>query len=107
MTEGPVRRFGGQSMVAPLRRVLVRRPRPADLAAWEAFGWRSAPDPVAIVVEHETFCAALEQAGAEVILAEGNVEGDPDAIYMYDPALVTDAGAILLRSGRRRAARSP
>ncbi|MGQ0668159.1 MAG: dimethylarginine dimethylaminohydrolase family protein [Actinomycetota bacterium] len=100
MTEGPGRRFGGQSMVAPLRRVLVRRPRPADLAAWEAFGWRSAPDPVEIVVEHETFCAALEQAGAEVILAEGNVEGDPDAIYTYDPALVADAGAILLRSGK-------
>lgn len=93
-------RFGGQSMVAPLRRVLVRRPSPADLAAWEAFGWRSAPDPVEIVVEHAAFCEALEEAGAEVILAEGSVEGDPDAIYTYDPAIVTDAGAILLRSGK-------
>ena len=92
--------FGGQSNVAPLRRVLVRRPRPEDLKAWREYGWRAEPDPVRIVEEHEAFGAELERAGAEVVLAEEPVEGDPDAIYCYDTALVADAGAVLLRSGK-------
>jgi N-dimethylarginine dimethylaminohydrolase len=28
------------------------------------------------------------------------VAGDPDAIYTYDPTLMTDVGAILLRPGK-------
>jgi len=42
----------------------------------------------------------LEQAGAEVLLAESSAEGNPDAIYTYDPALVSDEGALLLNPGK-------
>ena len=31
--------FGGQSQVAPLRRVLVRSPETVDMGRWRAFGW--------------------------------------------------------------------
>ena len=41
----------------------------------------------------------LERAGAEVILAEGE-RGNPDAIYAYDPLLVGEQGAVLLRPGK-------
>ena len=34
-----------------------------------------------------------------MILAEGE-PGNPDAIYVYDPCLVTDDGAVLLRPGK-------
>jgi N-dimethylarginine dimethylaminohydrolase len=50
--------------------------------------------------EHEAFRAQLEEAGAEVILAETPVPMCPDSIYVYDPALVTDEGALLLRPGK-------
>ena len=93
--------------MAPLRRVLVRRPRPEDLGAWREYGWRAEPDPVRMVEEHEAFCAELERADAEVLFAEERVEGDPDAIYCYDTALVADAGAILLRSGKPGRRREP
>ena len=59
-------------MTAPLRRVLVRPPQAADLADF----------------------------GAEVVYAEEPLPGALDAIYAYDPALVADAGAILLRPGK-------
>ena len=87
-------------MSAPLRRVLVRRPSRAALASWRAYGWRAEPDAARIEAEHDAFCGALADAGAEVVLADASVDGNPDAIYVYDPALVTDAGAILLRPGK-------
>ena len=93
-------RFGAQSMTGRLRRVLVRAPRPEDAALWRAYGWRAEPDPAELAREHEAFRALLAEAGAEVVLAETPHGPDPDAIYAFDPALVADAGAILLRPGK-------
>ena len=89
-----------QSMTAPLRRVLVRAPRPEDLGGWRMCGWRAAPDAAGIAREHEAFCSLLEDAGAEVVLADSKAEGNPDAIYTYDPALVANEGALLLNPGK-------
>ena len=87
-------------MTAPLRRVLLRAPEPAHLRSWREFGWRAEPDPVGIAREHEALCESLARAGAEVILAEAPVKDDPDAIYVYDPALIAHDGAVLLRPGK-------
>jgi dimethylargininase len=87
-------------MTARLRRVLVRAPRAEDLSGWQACGWRAEPDAAGIAREHEAFCAVLESAGVEVVLAESAAEGNPDAIYTYDPALVSDEGALLLNPGK-------
>jgi len=46
--------------------------------------------------EHEAFRALLADAGAEVVVAATPHSLDPDAIYVYDPALVTDDGAVIL-----------
>lgn len=88
-----------QSMTAPLRRVLVRPPG-ADLSRWREYGWRAEPDAARIAEEHEGLCAALERAGAEVVVGEPPPDGNLDAIYVFDPALVTNAGAFLLRPGK-------
>jgi N-dimethylarginine dimethylaminohydrolase len=87
-------------MTAPLRRVLVRAPRPDDAALWQAYGWRFEPDPGAMAAEHEAFRELLGTEGAAVIVGETPHGPDPDAIYAYDPAIVADAGAILLRPGK-------
>jgi dimethylargininase len=94
------RLYGCQSMTGELRRVLVRAPRAEDLHGWRACGWRGEPDPIGIAREHEAFCALLEDAGAEVVLGESTAAGNPDAIYTYDPALVSDEGALLLNPGK-------
>ena len=86
-------------MTAPLRRVFVRRPS-ADVSRWREFGWRSEPDPARLASEHEGLCAALEDAGAELVVGEPAPGGNLDAIYVFDPALVSDAGVILLRPGK-------
>jgi dimethylargininase len=86
-------------MWGELRRVLVRRPLPEDVSAWEAYGWRAAPDPGAAQAEHEAFCTLLEDAGAEIVVSEHD-PGNPDAIYTYDPTLVGRDGAVLLLPGK-------
>jgi len=92
--------YGCQSMTGELRRVLVRAPRADDLHGWCGCSWRAEPDARRIAEEHEAFCSLLEEAGAEVVYAESPAEGNPDAIYTYDPALVADEGALLLHPGK-------
>jgi N-dimethylarginine dimethylaminohydrolase len=76
--------------------VLVRRP-PGDCSDWERYRWLAAPDEKALAAEHEELCAVLADAGTEVVVVEPTTL---DAIYVYDPALVADEGAVLLRPGK-------
>jgi N-dimethylarginine dimethylaminohydrolase len=95
--------FGVTSMIAPLRRVLVRRP--ATSGDWQGAGWR-VPDAVALLRQHEELCALLERLGAQVEVAAA-LEGQVDAVYMHDPLLVTARGGIPLRMRKPGRAREP
>ncbi len=90
-----------------LRRVYLRPPEAQSLASWEAFGWHHAPDLRSIEREHLAFRERLAEAGAEVVTGTTPVPGDPDAIYVCDPVLITDAGAIMLRPGKVKRREEP
>ena len=83
-----------------LRRVYVRPPEPEAGRRWREYGWRAEPDPARAAAEHEAFRAQLAAAGADVVVGTTAAPGDPDAIYAYDPVLMTPAGAILLRPAK-------
>jgi N-dimethylarginine dimethylaminohydrolase len=89
-------------MVEPLRRVLVRRPDPsfgaADPARWH---YTARPDLEIAQQEHDALVAILRQAGAEVLYHDAPLPDHADAIFTHDPAIVTDAGAILLKMGKK------
>lgn len=93
--------YGSQSMITPLRRVLVRRPDEAfgraDPALWH---YTSRPNLALAQQEHDAFVASLGQAGVEVIYHDESQPERADAIFVHDPALVTDQGAIILRMGK-------
>jgi N-dimethylarginine dimethylaminohydrolase len=55
---------------------------------------------VGLAEEHEAFCGLLTDTGAEVLVGQTPVGVCPDQIYVHDPALVTDRGAVLLRPGK-------
>jgi N-dimethylarginine dimethylaminohydrolase len=86
--------------------VLVRPPQAADAERWQEYGWRAEPDVAAAAAEHKALREILERAGGEVIVAEGQ-RGNPDAIYAYDPLLVGEGGAVLLRPGKHGRLREP
>ena len=96
-----MRTFGAQSMVAPLHEVMVKRPGPAFGRAFDepTHGFLRPVDLPRAQAEHDGFAAALRQLG--VTVHELGVETyDPDLSYTFDASLVTDRGAILLRSGK-------
>jgi dimethylargininase len=95
------RHYGSQSMIAPLRTVLVKRPEEAfaveDPAAWH---YTARPELAIAQQEHDALVALLRHAGAEVIYHDEPQPGRADAIFAFDPALVTDHGAIILSMGK-------
>jgi dimethylargininase len=79
--------------------VLVRPPLAEDVERWREAGWRAAPDHSAAAAEHEVLRGLLEEAGVEVVVSRHD-PGNPDAMYVYDPVLVSERGAVLLRPGK-------
>jgi dimethylargininase len=96
-----MRNYGSQSMIGPLRKVLVKRPDEAFAAA-DPVQWHYAARPKLerAQQEHGELVALLRRSGVEVFFHDTPQPGRADAIYVYDPALVTDAGAILLSMGK-------
>ena len=98
-----MREYGSQSMIAPLRKVLVKRPgrafAGADPARWH---YTARPDLDEARQEHDAFVQILLEAGAEVFYHDEPQPDRADAIYVYDPAIVTDQGAIVLRMGKEQ-----
>jgi dimethylargininase len=86
-------------MTGALERVLVRSPHPQAAESWRELGWRAAPDPAALALEHEAFCALLADAGAAIVRGAGDPD-NLDSIYAFDPALMTRHGVLLLRPGK-------
>ena len=93
------RSYGAQSMIASLRRALVHLPdsefTPENL---EAYGLDPLPALEPALEEQRTFIAALEARGVEIEYLEEHAGVQCSATY--DPALVTNAGAVMMTSGR-------
>ena len=96
-------RYGSTSMVAPLKRVLVRRP--ATSGDWADAGWRT-PDATKLERQHEQFVELLDGLGVEVELAEA-LDGQVDAVYMHDPLIMGRSGAIPLNMAKPARTREP
>ncbi len=93
------KRFGAQSMIAPLRRVLVHIPGGEYTRQnWLAWGYSGEPNLEVARREHEAFIQILRDAGVEIDLLEEH--GGLGTTATYDPVLITDEGAVMLRSGR-------
>ena len=87
-------------MAGRLLRVLVNRPGERYGAAHETEGafYAEPIDLARAQSQHDALVTVLEDSGAQVERLDR--ESGPDSIYTYDPALVCDGGAILLRSGK-------
>ncbi len=102
------RRYGAQSMTAPLREVLVKRPGPAFGRAFDdpAHGFLHPVDLDVARREHEAFVETLAGLGPTVHVLDVETS-DPDLVYTFDPLLVADGGAIPLRPGKPNRAGEP
>ncbi len=101
-------RYGAQSMTAPLREVLVKRPGPAFGRAFDdpAHGFLHPVDLSVAQREHAAFVETLAALGPRVHVLEAESDS-PDLVYTFDPLLVSDRGAIPLRPGKPNRASEP
>jgi dimethylargininase len=88
--------FGVRSMTAPLRGVALRTP--TTVGDFAAAGWRQ-PDQGRLVVQHERLAELLGGLGVDVVVLPP-LDGMVDACFVFDPVLVTGAGAVVLRSAK-------
>ena len=101
MTQTTERAWGAQSMTAPLREVLVKAPGAAFSRAFEdpAVGFLRPVDLDAARREHDGLVETLARLGSRVHVLDAET-GDPDLVYVFDPMLIADGGAIPLRPGK-------
>lgn len=93
--------FGGHSLWEPLRRVMVRQPGVAATDAdWTELAYLHPVDQQKSREEHAGFVQLLIDNGTEVVIAPPDEPGYMDAVFCYDPSLMTNGGAILLRPGK-------
>ena len=88
-------------MVTRLRRVLVKRPDEGfavqDFVKWH---YTDRPDLMEAQREHDAFTEILRKSGVEVFYHDEPQLDRADSIFTYDPAVVTDLGAIILNMGK-------
>lgn len=93
--------FGVRSMVAPLRRVAMRRPGRATFDADpELWHYTRRLDATRLAHQYDLFTHHIERAGAEIEWLPGADDGLADSIFVFDPSLMTPHGAIVLRPSK-------
>jgi len=102
--------YGAQGMTGRLRRVVMRRPgeamAAADPAAWHYAGAIDFEEARRV---HDEFADALRAWDVEVLYHEEPLPEHSDSVFVFDPALVTDRGSLLLSMGKaaRRGEEAP
>ena len=88
-------------MTAPLREVVLRSPGAAFGRAFDdpAHGFLHPVDLDLARRQHAALCELLERLGVRVHVLDEDGLG-PDSVYIFDPLLITDRGAVPLRSGK-------
>jgi len=101
MNVQPNRRYGSQSMAAPLRRVLMRSAASAMRHA-RPDEWHYGPgfDAARAASQHEVFADLVAASGTEVEWLTEVDDGLADSVFTHDPSLSTDHGAIILSMGK-------
>lgn len=95
------RRYGAQGMVGALRRVVVRPPDEAMAAADPRHWHYTGPvDLQAARGAHAELVGRMRDWGVEVLVHEAPLPGHADSVFVFDPALVTDAGIVVLSMGK-------
>jgi arginine deiminase len=93
-------------MVAPLRTVVVKRPEEAFRSLskapgeWQDLAWLRPPNFEVASREHAQLVSLLHAAGARALFLPEDSRTGIDSLYAHDPVLITDAGAILLQTGK-------
>ncbi|KOS62617.1 amidinotransferase [Lysinibacillus agricola] len=95
------------SMYAPLKHVIVKRPKDAFRSQehlsdeWETFNYLSEPNYNEALREYAEFISILEKYVEKIDFLPESDEVGLDSLYAHDPVKFTSKGAIILKSGKK------
>lgn len=98
--------YGCQSMVLPIKRLLVKHVRDAfrsqkhTEASWRSLYFTGCPDYEKSLAEYEKFLALFDGLGIEMNFAPADDTVTLDSLYMHDSVVITKKGAILCSMGK-------
>jgi len=98
--------YGCQSMTAPIRRIILKRPQQAFIsndhltANWQAYHFTDQPDYQKVLAEYEQFEVVITAHVPQVHYLPQNPRTGLDSIYTHDPVKFTTAGAVLMNMGK-------
>ncbi|MBI3666562.1 MAG: amidinotransferase [Acidobacteria bacterium] len=98
--------YGCQSMVKPVKRMLLKHPKdaflgPENLAAqWKEWNFLGCPEYKKALEEYDFFASILARAVPQLEYLPLSSETGLDSIYTHDPVIVTHQGAILCNMGK-------
>lgn len=98
--------YGCQSMVTPIRRMLLKRPQQAYIdqahidAQWQALNYTGRTDYQTALTEYDQLVGLLETFSIPLHCLPAHATTGPDSIYTHDPVIVAAGGAILGNMGK-------
>lgn len=99
-------KIGCSSEIGEIRSLLLKHPREAFVRQekvneqWMDLNYFNPPDFYKAVEEYESFAALLQKSVTEIHYLPQNGKTGLDSIYVHDPVLITERGAILCRMGK-------
>lgn len=94
------------SMVSPLKKVLVCTPKAAGwdspkASSWKHLGFVHPADFSVAQTQHDELCRQLREAGSEVVNLPACDTLSLDAVYTHDSSLNTNQGMLILNPGKQ------
>jgi N-dimethylarginine dimethylaminohydrolase len=105
--------LGSQSEVAPIRALLLKHPRDAWKsqaevdARYQKLNYIGRPDYAKALVEYDRFVSLLTAEDVDIHFPPADERTGLDSIYVHDPVIITQAGAILCNMGKQARSGEP
>jgi arginine deiminase len=99
-------KYGCSSEIGEIKSLLLKHPREAFVKQesideqWMELNYLGRPDFEKAVKEYENFVGLLQKFVPEIHYLPQNANTGLDSIYVHDPVMITDKGAILCRMGK-------
>lgn len=100
--------YGCRSMVGKIKSILLKHPREAFISEenirtqWRELNYVGEPDYRKALAEYEEFVDLLMKEIPEIHLLPRCDKTGLDSIYVHDPVLITEKGAILCNMGKQQ-----
>ena len=106
-------KFSCQSEVDQIKGLLLKHPKDAFMSQeyiqsqWKELNYLASPDYDKVLKEYDNFVEYLKKSTSEIYYLPQNDKTGLDSIYVHDPVIITNKGAILCNMGKEKRRAEP